>query len=181
MKNVKVIFTDTDYELITKAYEQYDKLTEEYQFRSAVLELLSLITIVTGFFSTFVIYAVTTDKIIYSRILIGAAVLSMILVALSGIYNKKNKIFTSYGTDCFNIKRNMEELKENGDNIHFGMDILCDELFYDVCNPDYEYRRHMSSVVNEIPYADNIVLRLKEITDKHGFVSYVWQAESEEF
>ena len=179
-KNVKVIFTDTDYELITKAYEQYDKLTEEYQFRSAVLELLSLITIVIGFFSTFVIYAVTTDKIIYSRILIGAAVSSIILVALSGIYNKKNKTFTSYRTDCFNVKRNMEEFKENSENIHFGMDILCDELFYDVCNPDYEYRRHMSSVTNEIPDTDNITLKLKETIDKRGRISYVWQAESED-
>lgn len=34
------------------------------------------------------------------------------------------------------------------------------------------------SVANEIPYTDNIVLRLKKITDKYGFVSYVWQAES---
>lgn len=26
MKNVKVIFTDTDYELVAKAYKQYDKV-----------------------------------------------------------------------------------------------------------------------------------------------------------
>ena len=75
----------------------------------------------------------------------------------------------------------MKEFKENGDNIRFGMDALCDELFYDVCNTDYEYRRHISSVTNEIPDADNITLKLKETTDKHGYVSYVWQAESEEF
>ena len=58
------------------------------------------------------------------------------------------------------------------------MDILCNELFYDVYNPDYEYRRHMSSVANEIPDVDNIVLKLKETVDKRGRVSYVWQVES---
>ena len=46
MKNVKVIFTDTDYELVAKAYKRYDKLTENYQFKSAVLELSFLIAIV---------------------------------------------------------------------------------------------------------------------------------------
>lgn len=180
-KNIKVIFTDTDYELVTKAYEQYDMLTENYQFRSAVLELLSLITIVVGgYIIMFILFAVTDDTFAGSTVAFTAAVLSIILVALSGIYNKKNKIFTSYRTDCFNIKRNMEELKENGDNIRFGMDALCDELFYDVCNPDYEYRRHMSSVANEIPDADNITLKLKETIDKRRRISYVWQAENED-
>lgn len=178
MKNVKVIFTDTDYELVAKAYKQYDKLTENYQFKSAVLELLSLITIVSGFFVMFILFAVTDDTFIGSIIVFGAAALSIILVALSAVYNKKNKTFTVYRTDCFNVKRNMEELRENSNKIRFGMDILCDELFYDVCNPDYEYRRHISSVANEIPDADNIVLKLKETVDKRGRVSYVWQAES---
>lgn len=178
MKNVKVIFTDTDYELIKKVCQQYDKLTEDYQFKSAASELLSLITIVSGFFVMFILFAVTDDTFTGSTIVFGTAVLSIILVVLSTVYNKKNKTFTTYRTDCFNIKRNMEELRENGNKIHFGMDILCNELFYDVCNPDYEYRRHMSSVANEIPDTDNIVLKLKETVDKHGFVSYVWQAEN---
>lgn len=181
-KNVKVIFTDTDYELVTKAYEKYDMLTENYQFKSAVLELSSLIAIVVGgYMIMFILFAVTDDTFAGSTVAFTAAVLSIILVALSGIYNKKNKTFTAYRTDCFNVKRNMEEFKENGNNIHFGMDILCDELFYDVCNPDYEYRRHISSVANEIPDAYNIILKLKETTDKHEYVSYVWQVESEEF
>lgn len=179
MKNVKVIFTDTDYELVAKAYKQYDKLTENYQFKSAVLELLSLITIVSGFFVMFILFAVTDDTFIGSTIVFGAAVLSIILVALSAVYDKKNKTFTTYRADCFNVKRNMEELRKNDNEIHFGMDILCNELFYDVCNLDYEYRRHMSSVANEIQDTDNIILKLKETVDKHGFVSYVWQTESE--
>lgn len=178
MKNVKVIFTDTDYELVKKACQQYDKLVKDYQFKSAVSELLSLITIVSGFFVIFILFAVTDDTFTGSIIVFSAAVLSIILVVLSTVYNKKNKTFTTYRTDCFNIKRNMEELRENGNKIHFGMDILCNELFYDVCNPDYEYRRRVSSVANEIPDTDNIVLKLKETVDKHGFVSYVWQAES---
>lgn len=108
MKNVKVIFTDTDYELVAKAYKQYDKLTENYQFKSAVLELLSLITIVSGFFVMFILFAVTDDTFIGSTIVFGAAVLSIILVALSAVYDKKNKTFTTYRADCFNVKRNME-------------------------------------------------------------------------
>lgn len=178
MKNVKVILTNTDYELVTKAYEQYDKLTEKYQLKITILELLSLITIVSGFIIMFILFAATNDTFIGSIIVFGAAALSIILVALSAVYNKKNKTFTVYRTDCFNVKRNMEELRENSNKIRFGMDILCDELFYDVCNPDYEYRRHISSVANEIPDADNIVLKLKETVDKRERVSYVWQAES---
>lgn len=30
MKNVKVIFNDTDYELVKKACQQYDKLVKDY-------------------------------------------------------------------------------------------------------------------------------------------------------
>lgn len=180
MKNVKVIFNDTDYELVTKAYERYDKLTEDYQFKSAVLELSSLIAIVGGYMIMFILFAVTDDTFVGSTVVFSAAALSITLVALSAVYNKKNTTFTSYRTDCFNIKRNMEEFTDNSNKIQFGMDILCDELFYDVCNPDYEYRRHMPSVANEIPDADNITLKLKETIDKRGRISYIWQAESED-
>lgn len=178
MKNVKVIFTDTDYELVTKAYEQYDKLTEQYQFKNAILELSSLIAIVSGFIIMFILFAATNDTFIGSIIVFSAAALSIILVALSAVYNQKNKRINPYLTNCFNVKCNMEEIEKEGSEIQFGMDMLCNELFYDIYNPDYEYRRHMSSVANEIPDTDIIVLRLEEIVDKHGFVSYVWQAES---
>ena len=179
MKNVKVIFTDTDYELVAKAYKRYDKLTENYQFKSAVLELSFLIAIViSGYIAIFNLLLQTMFSFMGSTILFSTVALSIILVALSAVYDKKNKTFTTYRINCFNVKRNMEELRENGNKICFGMDILCNELFYDVCNPDYEYRRHMSSVANEIPDVDNIVLKLKETVDKRGRVSYVWQAES---
>jgi hypothetical protein len=178
MKNVKVIFTDTDYELVKKACQQYDKLVKDYQFKSAVSELLSLITIVSGFFVMFILFAVTDDTFTGSIIVFSAVALSIILVALSAVYNQKNKRINPYLTNCFNVKCNMEEIEKEGSEIQFGMDMLCNELFYDIYNPDYEYRRHMSSVANEIPDTDNIVLRLEEIVDKHGFVSYVWQAES---
>lgn len=178
MKNVKVILTNTDYELVTKAYEQYDKLTEKYQLKITILELLSLITIVSGFIIMFILFAATNDTFIGSTILFSAVALSIILVALSIVYSKKNKRINPYLTNCFNVKRNMEEIKKENNEIHFGMDMLNNGLFYDVYNPDYEYRRHISSVANKIPDADNIVLKLKETVDKRGRVSYVWQAES---
>lgn len=178
MKNVKVIFTDTDYELVKKACQQYDKLVKDYQFKSAVSELLSLITIVSGFFVMFILFAVTDDTFTGSIIVFSTVALFIILVALSAVYNQKNKRINPYLTNCFNVKCNMEEIEKEGSEIQFGMDMLCNELFYDIYNPDYEYRRHVSSVANEIPDTDNIVLKLKETVDKHGFVSYVWQAES---
>ena len=94
MKNVKVIFTDTDYELVKKACQQYDKLTEKYQLKITILELLSLITIVSGFIIMFILFAATNDTFIGSIIVFGAAALSIILVALSAVYNKKNKTLT---------------------------------------------------------------------------------------
>lgn len=180
MKNVKVIFTDTDYELVTKAYKRYDKLTKDYQFKSAILELSFLIAIViSGYIAIFNLLLQTMFSFMGSTILFSAVALSIILVALSIVYSKKNKRINPYLINCFNVKRNMEEIKKENNEIYFGIDMLNNGLFYDVYNPDYEYRRHMLSVANKVPDTDNIVLKLKETVDKYGFVSYVWQAESE--
>ena len=35
MKNVKVIFNDTDYELVKKACQQYDKLVKDYHEKNS--------------------------------------------------------------------------------------------------------------------------------------------------
>lgn len=45
MKNVKVIFTDTDYELVTKAYKQYDKLEKDYYDKYALFGVSALVTV----------------------------------------------------------------------------------------------------------------------------------------
>lgn len=180
MQNVKVIFNDTDYELVKKACQQYDKLVKDYQFKSAILELSFLIAIViSGYIAIFNLLLQTMFSFMGSTILFSTVALSIILVALSIVYSKKNKRINPYLTNCFNVKRNMEEIKKENNEIHFGIDMLNNGLFYDVYNPDYEYRRHMLSVANEIPDTNNIVLKLKETVGKHGFVSYVWQAESE--
>lgn len=180
MKNVKVIFNDIDYELVTKACQQYDKLAKDYQFKSAILELSFLIAIViSGYIAIFNLLLQTMFSFMGSTILFSAVALSIILVALSIVYSKKNKRINPYLTNCFNVKRNMEEIKKENNEIHFGMDMLNNGLFYDVYNPDCEYRRHMLSVANKVPDTDNIILKLKETVDKYGFVSYVWQAENE--
>lgn len=179
MKNVKVIFTDTDYELVKKACQQYDKLTKDYQFKSAILELSFLIAIViSGYIAIFNLLLQTMFSFMGSTILFSAVALSIILVALSIVYSKKNKRINPYLTNCFNVKRNIEEIKKENNETHFGIDMLNNGLFYDVYNPDCKYRRHMLSVANKVPDTDNIVLKLKETVDKRGCISYVWQAES---
>ena len=44
MKNVKVIFNDTDYELVKKACQQYDKLVKDYHEKNSLFGLFALIT-----------------------------------------------------------------------------------------------------------------------------------------
>ena len=55
------------------------------------------------------------------------------------------------------------------------------ELFYKIMDPENAYKDDVLckvSVANEIPDIDNIILKLKETVDRHGFVSYVWRTES---
>lgn len=77
----------------------------------------------------------------------------------------------------------MEEARKTSGRLEFEIDTTYDgiietnKLFYRIRKPPFAIRRY-PVIENEIPYTDNIVLRLKKITDKYDFVSYVWQAES---
>ncbi len=56
--------------------------------------------------------------------------------------------------------------------------VLATAAMFTGCTIEDEYVP-VDSVANEIPDIDNIILSLKETVDRHGFVSYVWQAENE--
>lgn len=172
MKNVKAIFTDTDYELITKAYERYDKLEKDYYDKYALFGVSALVTALIGFLI-----------FIFADLIVIACTIALFIFFLGQIlaYDKKIDIVHKYKTDCFNIKCNIADFIIHGDKVQFDTSTR-NKLFYKIITPDIPYKCDIScsiSVANEIPYTDDIVLRLKEITDKHEFVSYIWQAERE--
>lgn len=177
MKNVKIIFTDTDYELVTKAYKHYNKLIENYQRKEAAFGLSSLIMAITGGFLALTIYNIINSKLISSIVLLIIVILTTSAVISSAVYGKKGDIVNQYRTECFNVERNMADIKKDGKKLQFGIDVFCSQLFYEVSKPAHKYRRYMLTV-DKASDADNIVLILKETTDKHGNVSYVWRAES---
>lgn len=95
-------------------------------------------------------------------------------------YKKKINIVHQYKVDCFNIKHSLENFMRHSDQIQFDTSKR-NELFYKIMDSENAHEDDVLckvSVANEIPDTNNIVLKLKETVDKHGFVSYVWQAES---
>lgn len=175
MKNVKVIFTDADYELVTKAYKRYDKLEKDYYDKYALFGVSALVTVlICPLMFTFA-------QCISNTIFAGLIVIACTIVLKQTLaYDKKIDIVHKYKTDCFNIKCNIADFIIHGNKVQFDTN-RGNKLFYEIITPDIPYKCDILcsiSVANEIPYTDNIVLRLKETTDKHGFVSYVWLAES---
>ena len=182
MKNVKVIFTDADYELVTKAYEQYNKLEKDYYDKYALFGVSTLVILLIG--PLMFTFAQCISNTIFAGLIIIACTIVLFIFFLRQTlaYEKKIDIVNKYKTDCFNIKCNIADFIIHSNKVRFDTS-SGNKLFYKIITPD-PYKCDIScsiSLANEIPYADNIVLQLKEITDKHGYVSYVWQAESEEF
>lgn len=180
MKNVKPIFTDTDYELVAKAYKRYDKLEKDYYEKDVRFGTSILVTILIG--SLVFAFAQCIPHTIFADLIIIACTIILFIFVLKQTlaYDKKIDIVNKYKTDCFNIKCNIADFIIHGDKVQFDTS-TGNKLFYKIMTPDNSCKCDIScsiSLANEIPYADNIVLRLKEITDKHGYVSYVWQAES---
>lgn len=180
MKNVKVIFTDADYELVTKAYEQYNKLEKDYYDKYALFGVSTLVILLIGpLMFTFV--QCIPHTIFADLIIIACTIILFIFVLKQTLaYDKKIDIVNKYKTDCFNIKCNIADFIIHGDKIQFERN-TGNKLFYKIITPDNAYEDDILckvSIANEIPDTNNIVLKLKETVDKHGFVSYVWQAES---
>lgn len=180
MENVKVIFTDADYELVTKAYKRYDKLEKDYYEKDVRFGASILVTVLIG--SLVFAFTQCIPHTIFVNLIIIACTIIMFIFAIKQTlaYDKKIDIVNKYKIDCFNIKCNIADFIIHGDKIQFDTS-TGNKLFYKIMTPNNSYQCNIScsiSVANEIPYTDNIVLRLKETTDKNSFVSYVWQAES---
>lgn len=74
MKNVKVIFNDTDYELVKKACQQYDKLVKDYHEKNSLFGLFTLITIPSGFL-IFVFAECISNASFANRIIIACTII----------------------------------------------------------------------------------------------------------
>lgn len=180
MRNVKTIFTDTDYELVTKAYKQYDKLEKDYYEKDVRFGASIFVTILIGSL-VFAFVQCIPHTIFADLIIIACTIILFIFVLKQTLaYDKKIDIVHKYKTDCFNIKCNITDFIIHGNKVQFDTS-TGNKLFYNIITPDIPYKCDILcsiSVANEIPYTNNIVLRLKETTDKHGYVSYIWLAES---
>lgn len=180
MKNVKVIFNDTDYELVKKACQQYDKLVKDYHEKNSLFGLFTLITIPSGFL-IFVFAECIPNASFANRIIMACTIILFVLfLGQTLAYKKKINIAHQYKVDCFNIKHSLENFMRHNDQIQFDTNKR-NELFYKIMDPENAYKDDVLckvSVANEIPDIDNIILKLKETVDRHGFVSYVWRTES---
>jgi hypothetical protein len=180
MKNVKVIFNDTDYELVKKACQQYDKLVKDYHEKDVLFGLSALVTIPIGFLIFAFVECIPNASFANRIIMACTIILFVLFLGQTLAYEKKIDIASQYKIDCFNIKYSLEDFMRHGDQIQFDTSKR-NELFYEIMDPENTYKCYVLckvSVANEIPDTDNIVLKLKETVDRHGFVSYVWRTES---
>lgn len=180
MKNVKVIFNDTDYELVKKACQQYDKLVKDYHEKDVLFGLSALVTIPSGFVIFAFVECIPNASFVNRIILACTIILFVLFLGQTLAYEKKIDIVNQYKIDCLNIKYDLENFMRHSNQIQFDTSKK-NELLYKIMNPENAYKCDVLckvSVANEIPDTDNIVLKLKETVDKYNFVSYVWQAES---
>ena len=97
MKNVKVIFNDTDYELVKKACQQYDKLVKDYHEKDSLFGLFTLITIPSGF----LIFA-------FAECISNASFANRIIMACTIILERKSAGVISC---CFFIQKTISKNK----------------------------------------------------------------------
>ena len=81
MKNVKVIFNDTDYELVKKACQQYDKLVKDYHEKNFLFGLFTLITIPSGFL-IFVFAECISNASFANRIIIACTIILFVIFSV---------------------------------------------------------------------------------------------------
>ena len=86
MKNVRFEFTDTDYELVAKAYEQYEKLAKDYYNKEFLFDLF---TFVTMLISLPVIINARFVGLINLIIIVCTIILLVLFTRQSLIYQKK--------------------------------------------------------------------------------------------
>lgn len=122
MKNVRFEFTDADYELVTKAYKQYEKLAKDYDHKDFLFELLIFATIPIGF----LVFSLA-QRIINARfiglinliIIVCTIILYALFIMQSSIYTMKRNLTKKYGADCLDIKNNMEEARKTSGRLEF--------------------------------------------------------------
>ena len=92
MKNVKVIFNDTDYELVKK----YDKLVKDYHEKNSLFGLFTLITIPSGFL-IFVFAECISNASFANRIIIACTIILFVIFLVQTLaYEKKIDIASQY-------------------------------------------------------------------------------------
>lgn len=88
MKNVRFEFTDTDYELVTKVYERYEKLAKDYYNKEFLFDLF---TFVTMFISLSVIINARFVGLINLIIIVCTIILFVLFIRQSLIYQEKKE------------------------------------------------------------------------------------------
>lgn len=139
MKNVKVIFNDTDYELVKKACQQYDKLVKDYHEKDVLFGLSALVTIPIGFLIFAFVECIPNASFANRIIMACTIILFVLFLGQTLAYEKKIDIASQYKIDCFNIKYSLEDFMRHGDQIQFDTSKR-NELFYEIMDPENTYK-----------------------------------------
>lgn len=168
MRNVKVIFSQTDEELAKRLCRRHEKLADRYLALAFIFKIITCI--ILG------ITACLINKTSYDTVSVIIGLVSATTLFLISF------IFESTHHDHFVdtlhyqfMSEHMQEISEYENSLTFSVSKTCsDTVTYDL--PDGRYR-HIETV-NNIPADGDVIITVKEDTDSKGRISLDWYAKA---
>lgn len=167
MRNVKVIFSQTDEELAKRLCRRHEKLADRYLALAFIFKIITCI--ILG------ITACLINKTSYDAVSVIIGLVSATTLFLISF------IFESTHHDHFVdtlhyqfMSEHMQEISEYENSLTFSVSKICsDTVTYDL--PDGRCR-HIETV-NDIPADSDVIITIKADADSKGQISLNWYAK----
>lgn len=173
MRNIKVIFLPADKELAEKLCHKYEKISDKYLTLAIFFRTIAEIALSAMF--AFIAGAAVKNLPYYIAIALISLVSAIALFLISVIFQM---IHDDHFVNALHYQfmfEHMQEISEYENSLAFSVSKTCsDTVTYDL--PDGRY--HDIETVNNIPADGDVIITVKEDTDKKGRISLDWYAKT---
>lgn len=173
MRNVKVIFSQTDKEMAEKLHHRYKKLADRYLALAFVFKIIT--GIILGGMLYFIAYTMMVNEPSYATVAIWIIFISAIISLLINFVFQM--MYNNCSLDVMHyqfMSEHMQEISELENNLTFSISKTCpNAVIYNL--PDSRYR--CIETVNNIPADGDVIITIKEDANAKGQISLDWYAK----
>ncbi len=173
MRNIKVIFSETDQELAEKLRCKSKKVSDRYL---ALALIFKIITCIIPSVTACLIICAMVNKTSYDAVsVIIGLVSATTLFLISFIFESIHHDYFANAMHYQFITEHMQEISKYENSLMFSISKTCpNAVIYNL--PDGKYR--CIKTVNNIPEDGDVIITVKENTDAKGRISLNWYAKA---